>query len=277
MRARIISLWTLSGVLLFVPTILEAEEGSAAPGEDRPALERPVTQAEFSELAEKVDRLQESVDSLAQAIAALERAGSPARTDLVAVEPAGEAGDSSSSEAPPLRTDHAGPLGQAGVGLPPSQADAGEVTRAEFDALAQLVYEQEGAMGDIARRIAQGGGEKYVVDLRSAMAVPQFREELSDAVHDVIRRSGTLRIENRAGIDHRLLVNGREYRVPALRSIDIEVPAGTLTTELVGYEPAKNWTVAAPDYFQGITITPQATPTVYVEPPVFVGPPVIVY
>jgi hypothetical protein len=56
----------------------------------------------------------------------------------------------------------------------------------------------------------------------------------------------------------------------------VDVPVGTLTTELVGYEAAKNWTVGPPNYHQGITITRTAGP-VFVGPPVVVDVPVFLY
>ena len=156
------------------------------------------------------------------------------------------------------------------------------VTREEFNALTQLVYEQEGALGDVAKRISQSGMDRYVVNLRGAMEVPEFRKELTEAVHDVIRQQGTLRIDNRSAVEHRLRVNGLQYLVPALGTIEVHVPVGTLTTELAGYEPPKNWTVGPPNYHQGITITRTAAPTVFIAPPVIVdapvfGPPLIVY
>ncbi len=47
----------------------------------------------------------------------------------------------------------------------------------------------------------------------------------------------------------------------------IPVPVGTLTTELVGYESPKNWTIGPPNYAQDIRIWRRVITPVIVEPP----------
>jgi hypothetical protein len=276
MRVRTIIFWTLLSVLIALSWGVKAEEPPAPAPEDPPAPEDVVTRAEFEELARKLDSLRAAVESLTGSVTAWQRANSPPENELVGVsaaeEPAADGPNPEEPSAADLGTGEIKPAPDA----PPAPSATVDVTRAEFEALAQLVYEQESAMGDIARRISEGTADKYVVDLRSAMALPQFREELSEAVHKVIRRRGTLRVENKSSVEYRLLVNGTEQRIPALRSVDIDVPVGTLITELLGYEAAKNWTIGAPDYLQGITITP-AAPPVFVEPAVYVEWPTILY
>jgi hypothetical protein len=272
MRTQVVSFYALLALCLFAPAVIGAEvkadEGSAAAAKGQTSA-APITRAELEALVERLDALEKSLRSLIEAVQASEQPSVAAKAKLVPVKPA------TNPPEPPTG------VAEAAAEVPAPAADS--VTRAEFDALAQLVHEQVGALGDIARRISEGGMDQYVLNLRSAMAVPQFRDELANAVHDVIRQRGTLRVENRSGIEHRLLINGSEHRIPALRIVEIDVPVGTLTTELVGYEAPKNWTVGPPNYQQAITITPRPTPAVYVEAPVmvdspaFIGPPVILY
>jgi hypothetical protein len=243
MSGRVFSPWILLGLLTLSPAMVEAEDQSASGSKAPPAPEAVGSRLSLEDVAKKLDDLQEQLRTLAGAVKALQQSGPAGQDQLVPVE---------------------------------------QVSRSEFDALAQLVYEQVGALGDIARRISEEG-DKYVLNLRSAMAVPQFREELTEAVHDVIRRRGTLRVENRTAVEHRLLVNRTEYRIPAMRTLALDVPVGTVTTELLGYERPKNWTVSPPHYHQRITITRTAPPAVFVappvvvEPPIYVGPPVVLY
>lgn len=105
---------------------------------------------------------------------------------------------------------------------------------------------------------------------------PEFRQEVSDAVHETMRQQGTLRVRSEMSTGTNMLVNGRTYYIPPYATIEIPVPVGTLTTELPGYEAPKNWTIGPPNYTQAIDIRPKSSPLVIVEPPPIVYAPVVV-
>jgi len=105
---------------------------------------------------------------------------------------------------------------------------------------------------------------------------PQFRQEVTDAVHETLRQQGTVRVRNEMGTSNTLLVNGQRYSIPPYSTVEISVPVGTLTTELPGYEAPKNWTIGPPNYTQSIDIRPKYNPVVIVEPPRFVYPPLVI-
>jgi hypothetical protein len=104
-----------------------------------------------------------------------------------------------------------------------------------------------------------------------------------------MERTGTVYVSNEMSSEQTLKVNGAYYRIPPhTTNYRIEsVPVGTLTTELVGYESPKNWTIAAPHYQQRIKIAPDPAPAypqqrvVYRQivdyPPVIEYSPVYVY
>ncbi len=244
MNARVVGFCILLCVSLLFPAIVKAEEASPSSAKPQEAPEAPAPQLSVDEVARRLEEVQKQLQALAEAVKALQQSTPAPQTDQVPVD---------------------------------------RVTREEFNGLAQIVDEQMRALGDIATRVGQPGTDKYVVNLRGLMQVPEFRDELAGAVHNAIRRRGMLRVENKSAVEHRLLVNGTAYRVPALRTVEVDVPAGTLTTELVGYEPPKNWNVGPPNYRQAITITPTGATPVYVgrpaivDTPVFYSPPVILF
>lgn len=135
----------------------------------------------------------------------------------------------------------------------------------------------------ISRRDSTG---KPILALNNIMQESEeFRSELHDAVNSSIDDVGKLIVHNRMSTDQSLLVNRRTWMlIPAGQSRQTEVPVGTLTTELVGQESAKNWTVGAPGYTQEINIEPArnvvanrpviSQSPVYAERPVYVDPPV---
>ncbi len=133
------------------------------------------------------------------------------------------------------------------------------------DRLDAQLKEQRARLEQIAE---QDNAGNYVPAIRANMAKsPEFRQAMTAVVHEAMRREGTLRVQNQTGLGVHLRVNNDKtyYIAPYSTHPDITVPVGTLTTELVGYEPPKNWTIGAPHYFQQINITPSAT-RVVVEP-----------
>ncbi len=139
------------------------------------------------------------------------------------------------------------------------------------DRLDAQLNEQRARLEQIAE---QDNAGNYVPAIRANMAKsPEFRQAMSAVVHEAMRREGTLRVQNQTGIGVQLRVNNDKtyYIAPYSTHPDIPVPVGTLTTELVGYEPPKNWTIGAPHYFQQINITPSPG-RVVVEPAAIVWP-----
>ena len=76
------------------------------------------------------------------------------------------------------------------------------------------------------------------------------------------------------------LASGRihaEDRVPAGETLVInDMPTGTFTTELVGWEAPRNWSIAPPTYEQTITIEPAPAARVAPSRVVYEGPPAYV-
>jgi len=46
----------------------------------------------------------------------------------------------------------------------------------------------------------------------------------------------------------------------------VRVPVGTVTTQLVGHEGVKSWTITAPNYRQDVVVNPRPVTPIYVEP-----------
>lgn len=127
------------------------------------------------------------------------------------------------------------------------------------DRLDAQLKEQRARLEQIAEQDKAGN---YVPAIRANMAKsPEFRQAMTAVVHEAMQREGTLRVQNQTGVGVHLRVNNDKlyYIAPYSTHPDISVPVGTLTTELVGYEPPKNWTIGAPHYFQQINITPSPT------------------
>jgi hypothetical protein len=103
---------------------------------------------------------------------------------------------------------------------------------------------------------------------------PEGRRQVAQAVRDSMPQRGTLRVNNQMATGQYLLVNGRQEYIPAFTTTAIDVAVGTVTTELVGYEGPKNWTVGPPNYVQAIDIKPRPASPVIVGPPAYVSPPV---
>ena len=140
--------------------------------------------------------------------------------------------------------------------------------------VAGLIEEQRRILDAISTSDGQGNRMLAMNNMMSSS--PQFRQEMSSAVHQSIRREGTLRVRNRTGSYQLLDVNRQRLEIPPYTEIfDIRVPVGTLTTELVGQERTKNWTVTAPDYFQEIVIEPSSPSRWYVGSPLVYDYPTI--
>ena len=70
---------------------------------------------------------------------------------------------------------------------------------------------------------------------------------------------GVVKIENNMTTWQEIEVNGFPYGVAPLRTVQVIVPAGSVTTRLVGFEGTKSWWIGAPDYVRRLIIAPKST------------------
>lgn len=153
------------------------------------------------------------------------------------------------------------PADQAGTNNPVSP------TQSEFNALRDRVYDQEVILANIAKRISQPNGpERYIVDIRGNLQSPTFRNELSDAVNEVLPREGKIHVHNRMSTTQTLTVNRKDYQIAPGDRLAVTVPTGTVTTELVGFEAPRNWTIGAPTFEERIVIGPREERRVLYQP-----------
>jgi hypothetical protein len=171
------------------------------------------------------------------------------------------------------------------------------VTRAQFEALQKDFDELQKSFDDQAAQINQfrqeintqvtalddqsqqiqsiinaisrpDGQQRPILNLRSSMESQEFAADLSDAVNRSLPREGKLRVTNQMSSTQYLRVNGQLHSIPPMTNADFPVPVGTLTTELIGESP-KNWTISAPNFYQGIIIAPRQSPVVVASPVVY--------
>jgi hypothetical protein len=92
---------------------------------------------------------------------------------------------------------------------------------------------------------------------------PQFRAELAQAVSEATSPAPeprcVLRVENNMSTGQYMKVNGTLYWILPSSTRDFEVPTGTVTTELAGYEPPRYHWVGATNYLQRVVIAPRET------------------
>jgi hypothetical protein len=150
----------------------------------------------------------------------------------------------------------------ANVGASTAQIDGlkERLAKVESDLQANLevANDQRNAFGHIVKNDVAGNAILCIEE--QIEQSPQFRDEFRKAVIEVTTpavppaQSGKLRIDNRMPIRQQLEVNGVAYWVGPMSYLDVTVPVGPATTRLVGYEAAKIWPIAAPDYFQRVVI-----------------------
>ena len=113
--------------------------------------------------------------------------------------------------------------------------------------------------GAIADRDSEGNGKIRLHHMVEKSR--EFRDEFRTATEQSLPKPayGTLVFINNCPYPVTLRVNGTAYyTIYAFSSMEIRVPRGTATTELVGYEAPKNWFVGAPDFMQRIVINSNA-------------------
>jgi hypothetical protein len=143
-----------------------------------------------------------------------------------------------------------------------------------FELLAAVDAEVEAQGKNLAAISRLNRDGIYTPAIKSIMDnSPSFSKEMKDVVNKSIRTHGTLLIENKMNLAQSLRVNGQDYRIPAKSKLNVPVPVGTVTTELVGYEAPKHLTVSPPTYFQRVVISPGKRAPVYVSPPLIIDDP----
>jgi hypothetical protein len=249
MTARIIGFCLLVMIAVSGADVAGAQDTAA----EQPTPDDPMTQliGTVKSLSEQVAALSGQVDAMQQELGALKSQQQPASADELTPVP----------------------------DLTP-ESPSGPVTREEFEALKTVVQEQYAGLDSLVRKqeetiaaiesqnVAQeqmlaaistpDSSGRHIPNVRAIMQDPAGKAAMDEAVHAVMRRQGTVRVANRMNVGYDLLVNRARYYIPANSTKEVSVPVGSVTTELVGYESPKNWTVAAPDYVQDVIIGPRA-------------------
>jgi hypothetical protein len=259
MTARSIGLSLLVMIAVSCAGLARAADAPA----EQPAPDDSMTQLldAVKGLTEQVDALSGQMETVQQELSALKGQAQPAPADLL-------------TPVPPLNP----------------ETPTGPVTREEFEALKTVVREQYAGLDNLVQKqeqtiaaiesqnVAQeqmlaaistpDSSGRHIPNVRAIMQDPAGKAAMDEAVHAVMRRQGTVRVANRMNVGYDLLVNRTRYYIPANSTKDVSVPVGSVTTELVGYESPKNWTVAAPDYSQDVVIGPRASRSVVYRSPV---------
>lgn len=140
-----------------------------------------------------------------------------------------------------------------------SLTDANAAIRTALEEHRNLLANQLAQQQELLDSIA-GWDESQQPYLRldNIMAHPQGREAIGAAVNASLQQQGTLTINNRTLVEQQLLINRVLYRIPAGQSVRLEVPVGTVSTQLPG-EGIVNWAITAPSYYQDVDIVEQET------------------
>ena len=210
-------------LLLMTPVVLHAQN-DAAPGNDQVA-EGPALndQAVMRELLAKVNGIQQSMQELAKV-----------RTNVTA---------------------NMERIGSLGNKVDAQQAELSEMTR-QLEELQSQFQDQVARQGEILASISSADGDQTILPLTAIMdRSPKFTQDMTDAVHRVIKNEGTFTIENKTSTYRRVFVNRAEYGVQPGATLSLKVPTGTVSTQIDG-EGLKTWAVGAPNYAQKVEIVP---------------------
>jgi uncharacterized coiled-coil protein SlyX len=146
--------------------------------------------------------------------------------------------------------------------------------KAEANTLTTRVNDQLGLHHRILTDVARQDGDRYVPQLSAAMAKDSFRQELGAAVHATLKTQGQFRVVNKTASHQSIAVNLVEYVLQPGEERVLDVPVGTVTTQLPG-EPLVNWTLTHAGggvYAESIDIVPKTTVQRVVESPVYYRP-----
>jgi hypothetical protein len=133
--------------------------------------------------------------------------------------------------------------------------------RSNLEANVTAVAEQQNTQRELLAQIARTDSKGHeVLRLPAIMEKsPEFRGEFAAAVRQSLPAAppaGTIRVENNMLTGQWLRINGVDQWIAPYSAVDIPVPTGTATTELVGYESPKNWFIGPPNFVQRILINP---------------------
>jgi hypothetical protein len=156
-----------------------------------------------------------------------------------------------------------------------TSTDVSKVVEENTKSLEDLAQQVEELKSDLAEKDAElreildaiasrDSAGKPVLALRNIMQSDDFKQEFQGAVNEALETHGTFTVENETYSEQLISVNGSTHTVPARMKATFRVPVGTVTSQLVGQEAAKNWTIAAPSYTMGIKIRPTVIESSYV-------------
>jgi hypothetical protein len=132
--------------------------------------------------------------------------------------------------------------------------------KSDFNTIETRIREQLTAHEQILKDISRQDGSRYVPQLNAAMdASDTFRQDMEKAVNRSLRPTGMLHITNKTISHQWIFVNRMEHMLRSGEQIALEVPVGTVTTQLPGQELV-NWPLTAPNYTESIDIVPAETP-----------------
>lgn len=237
------------------PSQPKAKDAANEPAKDmaKNGAEEMVSQQEFSVA---ISRIEQRLETITQTLAKVAEK-QPTYKQQTTLSPISE---QETNQQPTLAEKQASTV-QA------KPTDQSGPTQADFEALRDRVYDQEVILANIAKRISQPNGpERYIVDIRGNLQNSTFRNELSDAVTEVLPRQGTLHIHNTMDTTQTLTVNRQEYQIAPGDRLAVTVPVGTVTTELVGFEEPRNWTIGPPTNEERIVIGPSRERRVLYQP-----------
>jgi hypothetical protein len=257
MSARIVG--TLLAASFLFPGAGKAQDAPNPEAPQPPSATVPVTQAEFQGLKQQVEKLAAAIGTPS------ENAGNADQLPLVPVPAAG------GQEVSP---DELAKLKQEVEELK-SKVDK---LQPKVDTLTEIAADQDAKLGAVAKKISENGTDTWIPDIRRAWASKEFREDMSREVRDSLQQQGSLQIRNKTSIDQTLLINGSQHvDIPAGETRVVrDLPCGTVSTELLGYEAPRNWTIGPPNYEQTIDITPSSPTRVVVARPTTPSEPAII-
>lgn len=133
--------------------------------------------------------------------------------------------------------------------------DLATTQRELADMQREQALQQQEVLSSITQKDSSGTD---VLRLNAAMQKSdEFRREMQKAVHGSLNKTGEVLIQNKMATEQRITVNQKEYVIGAGETLKLEVPVGTVTTQLPGQE-LMNWSVTPPEYKQTIDIVPES-------------------
>jgi uncharacterized coiled-coil protein SlyX len=134
-------------------------------------------------------------------------------------------------------------------------ANQDDVMREEFQEIRKDLKDVEATLAKLAGTASEQN-ERHVLAPTS----------MKETAKPVLPQYGTLRVVNRMRTAQNVKVNQTSFAIPALSTQDLNVPFGTVTTELVGHEPAKQFSLKAPVTLQQLVIAAEPVQTTVASP-----------